>query len=304
MHIKDFFYFSKSDRAVLLVLLIVGAIATLTIYGVGERFSASRQPSSDSMSTAERWSGSGNGKKGSTPYYYMESTSKAERFPFDPNTADSTQLLRLGLQPYQVRNIYRYRAHGGVYHTPEDFARLYGLTVKQFRELRPYIRISDDYRPASEVYAPRYEKAASAPRDTQLYPVKLRPTERISLNNADTTALKRVPGIGSYFAHQIVWYRQRLGGFYDVRQLEEIDDFPKGAMAYLYVGEGEVQKFNINKLTLNQLKRHPYINYLQARAIVDYRRIKGDLASLDDLRLHKDFPPEAIDRLRPYVDYK
>ena len=69
----------------------------------------------------------------------------AERFAFDPNTADSTQLLRLGLKPWQVRSIYRYRAKGGVFSEPADFARVYGLTLKQYRELEPYIRIGRDY---------------------------------------------------------------------------------------------------------------------------------------------------------------
>ena len=98
----------------------------------------------------------------------------SERFVFDPNTADSSQLLRLGLQPWQVRNILKYRAKGGVYREPTDFARVYGLTVKQYRELEPYIRISPDYRPASEVYgrgghsyhSPRYGNRASSSRDT------------------------------------------------------------------------------------------------------------------------------------------
>ena len=61
---------------------------------------------------------------------YALPSRKVETFCFDPNTADSTQLLRLGLQPWQVRNIYKYRAHGGVYQCKEDFAYVYGLTAK------------------------------------------------------------------------------------------------------------------------------------------------------------------------------
>ena len=87
--------------------------------------------------------------------YNQGEEQRAERFPFDPNTADSTTLLRLGLQPWQVANIYRYRSHGGIYRRPEDFARLYGLTQKQYRELEPYIRISADYRPAVELVKDR-----------------------------------------------------------------------------------------------------------------------------------------------------
>ena len=44
-------------------------------------------------------------------------------------------------------------------------------------------------------------------------------------------------------------------------------------------------------------------NYFQAKEIVNYRRTKGPLHSLDELRLSRDFPPEAIRRLEPYVEF-
>jgi len=59
----------------------------------------------------------------------------------------------------------------------------------------------------------------------------------------------------------------------------------------------------VNRLTLNELKRHTYINFYQARAITDYRRLHGPIRSLDELRLSKDFSSEAISRLSPYVEY-
>lgn len=59
----------------------------------------------------------------------------------------------------------------------------------------------------------------------------------------------------------------------------------------------------MNKLSLNELKRHPYINYYRAKAVTDYRRLHGPIHSLDDLRLSKDFPPDIIARLAPYVEF-
>ena len=222
-----------------------------------------------------------------------------ERFPFDPNTADSTQLLRLGLQPWQVRNIYKYRAHGGVYRRKEDFARLYGLTVKQYRELEPYIRISRDYAPASTLVPAR----ETHERDTLRFPVKINEGEQVVLNTADTTMLKTVPGIGPYYAKKIVDYGQRLGGYVSVDQLDEIEGFPLDAKDYLIIEGATPHKLNVNSLSLNELKRHPYINFYRAKAITDYRRLHGPLRSLNDLRLSKDFPPETIKRLEPYVEF-
>lgn len=228
-----------------------------------------------------------------------------ERFAFDPNTADSTALLRLGLSRWQVRAIYRYRNKGGVFRQPADFARLYGLTQRQYRELAPYIRISADYRPAAELFTGRAMRAEekAVERDTLTYPRKLRPSERISLSQADTSLLKRVPGIGSYFARRIVAYRSQLGGFASVEQLREIEDFPLSAMAYFTLGEPRFQPLAVNSLTLSQLRRHPYLNFYQARAIVDYRRLHGPLHGMADLRLLPDFTADDLKRLEPYLKF-
>jgi DNA uptake protein ComE-like DNA-binding protein len=231
-------------------------------------------------------------KEGPLPVRHVET------FPFDPNTADSSQLIRLGLQSWQVRNIYKYRARGGVYRKKEDFARLYGLTVKDYHRLEPYIRISSDYQPAATLV-----KEERKERDTLRYPVKIQEDEQVVLNTADTATLRKVPGIGVYFAKEIVRYGQRLGGYVSVDQLDEIADFPQASKKYFVVQQAHPKKLNVNQLTLQQLRRHPYINYYQARAIKEYCRLHGPLKSLDDLRLSRDFPPEVIQRLAPYVTF-
>lgn len=245
---------------------------------------------------------------------YYAGEEAAERFAFDPNTADSTQLLRLGLKPWQVRNIYKYRARGGYYRTPSDFARLYGLTQKQYRELEPYIRISSDYRPAAELFAEGggshqtmgsgEQPPASTPyRDTLKYPLKIKENEYVMLNSLDTNQYKKVPGIGSYYARRIADYGRRLGGYVSVEQLKEINGFPEEAINYFRLGQKAVRKINLNQLTINQLKSHPYLNFYQAQAIVDYRRLHDRLKSLDDLRLMREFPASALQRLSPYVEF-
>lgn len=288
-----FIYLTKSDRRTIFILLCLVAMALGVIY-----FTDSRQETVPLKEVAVKK----DAKNSLQRYYYQGEPRQPELFPFDPNTADSTQLLRLGLQPWQVRNIYKYRAAGGVYKKPRDFARLYGLTLKQYRRLEPYIRIKEEDMPADRYF---YAYEPIEERDTVRYPIKLQPEERVVLNVADTTILRKVPGIGSHFARKIVEYRQRLGGFYRVQQLLEIEDFPETAVAFFIIPDSTLPKrwLNLNRLSLSELRRHPYINFYQARAIVDYRRLHGRLENLQQLRLDRDFPPEAIERLKPYVDY-
>lgn len=295
--IKEFFYFQPSDRKVILTIvgiIVVGVVATVVLGGYDKTPISCVQ---DSLK--QQKSPISSEKNRSAAQYYSVGETAVKPFPFDPNTADSTQLLRLGLKPWQVRNIYKYRANGGIYRKPSDFARLYGLTIKQYKALEPYIRISSDYLPAAILVAdePKYE------RDTVRYPVKIGPSERVMLNTADTSLLKKVPGIGSGFARAIVGYRARLGGYYAVEQLKEINGFPEVALSYFELGNAAVVKININKLTLNQLRRHPYINFYQAKAIVDFRRLHGNIKSLSDVSLSGEFTAADIQRLAHYVEF-
>ena len=294
MKLGDLFYLNRHDRRILLVLLSIAAVA----FGLMWLLDKEREPELSKDSSSTSFTSSSSDSSFSRAHSYYQQPVKAERFSFDPNTADSTQLLRLGLQSWQVRNIYKYRAAGGIYRKKEDFARLYGLTVKQYRELEPYIQISSDYLPASTLVK---EEVTAYQRDTLRYPIKIAESETVNLNVSDTAIYKKVPGIGSYYARRIADYNQRLGGFVSVNQLDEIDNFPQEAKKYFVVSTSQVHQMNVNRLSLNELKRHPYINYYQAKAIVDYRRLHGPLHSLDDLRLLPDFPEEAINRLIPYV---
>lgn len=307
----------KSDRRIITTAVVLIAVAVAVIFLAGGRDKMSegagmKQPVTTVSQRAEDYS---TAESTEVTTYSEEpiavKSTPHERFRFDPNTADSTALLRLGLARWQVRNIYKYRAAGGIYRTKGDFAQLYGLTVKQYRELEPYITIGADYQPASTLFADTTTEQGSGGTErpdtafTPRYPVKLTESETIDLADADTALLQRVPGIGPYFARRIVDYRQRLGGFVSTSQLGEIDGFPLEALPFFILGNGgePAEKLNVNSLSLNKLKQHPYINYYQARAIVDYRRQNGPISDIDELRLLQGFDDAAIDRLRPYVSY-
>ena len=296
--------FRKSDKDAIIVLLIV-IIIGLVVFPL-LRGSEDEEETPNKTEYAEK-QGRSSRKK---PQYYKVSEKQYELFDFDPNTADSTQLLRLGLQPWQVRNIYKYRAAGGRYNKPTDLARLYGLTLKQYKRLEPYIKIEKEVM-AADVYK-KSDDEKPIKKDTTLiaYPIKIKEGERIDINLADTNELKRIPGIGSYYAKRIVSFRQRLGGIANVHQLLEMQGFPESSLKYMSVGEStnthnipSTTKIRINHLDLNALSRHPYIRYVQAKEIMNFRRLRGPIKKADDLRHLPSFSEEEVERVDPYIDY-
>lgn len=323
MNLKSIFYIHRSDRKVILILLLFIAGCIGLIIFIGNQTTETIAVKSDSISKNKLTSFS---RKAQLPE--VETAEGKQLFPFDPNTATAEELQQLGLAPFQVRNIIKYRSKGGVYRSPMDFARLYGLTRKQYRELEPYIMIGDDYEPAStlasvqayiaqkeadkqaahtayEAYKAQntYKPYKANDRDTLRYPMKLKVGEHINLATADTTQLKKIPGIGSGWARAILNYGKRLGGYVAVGQLQEIEGFPEESLPYFSIANPQTEKINLNTATLAQLRKHPYVNFYQAKAICDYRRLKGKLTTLSQLHLLKDFTSEAIERLRPYVEF-
>jgi len=361
-------FLTKSDRRALLILewiLILGIFA-LWMYSNHES-TPKGNLSADSLSRSSSfYKRNGRAEKTST-YYVPESI---ETFPFDPNTADSTQLLKLGLAPWQVRAIYKYRSKHGRYHTPEDFKRLPGMTMELWDRLSPYIRIGDEFRYLTESDLPpkrqynrpsssesselasagkkgqnsnlssisstsvssdstgheslkrdsssapttslrdgvsiREEKKTSSSygaRGNGKYPVKYPQGTVVDANKADTTELMKIPQIGSYRAGKIVAYREALGGFSRVEQVMESCDMPDEVFEWFSVSEIPLRRLNVNKLTLRQLMRHPYISFYQARAIAEYRKKHGDLKNVDQLEFLEEFTEEDIARLSPYLEF-
>ena len=223
-------------------------------------------------------------------------------FPFDPNHADSATLCRLGLEPWQVSNMLKYRRKGGRWRSADDLQRLYGLSKSQFEQLRPYVRIAEaDKRKVYE----RAEWQSNYEHGPRPKTEKFAEGVTLPANTADTTALKHIPGIGSYYARKIVDYRERLGGFVSTSQIGEIEDLPAGITRWFVLDKADKpRQLRINHATFKQLVRHPYLSYEQTKIIVTHIRQYGAIRSWRDLQLYKEFTQNDFKRLAPYISFK
>lgn len=109
MNLREFFYLQKSDRKVVIFLLTLAAAAISIVYLLGDKNTRTIGDSENETSILGLDNPTKYGKPKENGYYELRDGKRVELFPFDPNTADSTQLGRLGLAPYQIRNIYKYR---------------------------------------------------------------------------------------------------------------------------------------------------------------------------------------------------
>lgn len=241
-------------------------------------------------------------------------------FTFDPNTADSLTLIELGLKPWQVRNMMKYRAKGGRYRQPDDLRKLYGMTDSTFAALRPYIRIDSTAWVArrDSLRLLRHERdslrhVADSLRRDSIFTARgyrVKKDTIIELNNTDTAALQYIRGIGPTVARHIVRYGQQLGGYISPEQIREIQalrDYKvpfDSVIPHLTAERDSVSRMRVNYIGVERMQRHPYLSFTQAKAIYELRRNKFYLKSIDELRSLPCLTEEDIKRLEPYLSFE
>lgn len=296
---KDFFYYTKSERRVILLLLAIDLLL-LGIWAVMEYLRPVEVPvtlseSEEIDSFLANLEEQEKIRKSHTPKNEISAVLQ----PFDPNTADSVLLRQLGLPVYIVRNILKYRAKGGVFRSPESFSRIYGLKEEVYQKLKPYITIA----PLVSVSHVRTDTFRQL-KDTIPYIPKYEEGTIVDLNKADTSILKRIPSIGSTLARMIVVYRQRLGGFYDVSQLQEVPHVRVELNKWFVVTPAGLHKIQVNSASLDKLRSHPYMDFYKAKAIMEYRRKRGKIKGLSQLSMFEEFTEKDLKRLSPYLTFE
>lgn len=133
-------------------------------------------------------------------------------------------------------------------------------------------------------------------------------TFTVDLNVADTFDLQEIHGIGPTFAKRIVKYRETLGGFINIEQLHEVWGIDSSLFErirkHVYIKGTHLQKININAANLTTLKKHPYLDYYQAKEIFMYRQKHGLFESVNAIMKLSLMDSGTFSRVAPYLYVK
>lgn len=250
---------------------------------------------------------SGNEKKASR---------EVEYFPFNPNQLEVEGWLKLGLDEKTAHIIDNYREAGGEFRKKSDLKSIYGLDDSTYRQLKEYIRLPEKKEEIADTSVHDSKSRASKDTSNQEKPRKQsansgfeepKTKARVNLNQADTNALQEVYGIGSVFSERLVKYRQLLGGFHAKGQLLEVYGLDsahfENIAPQLRIDEVQIQQLSLNNAEFETLQDHPYLEYSDVLAIVNYRdkvdTIKTKKALLEDAILGKELYKKVAPYLKP-----
>ncbi|BAV09073.1 DNA uptake protein ComE [Filimonas lacunae] len=200
---KEYLYFSRKERAAVLILLLITITCCLLPRWVKTSPVPPRlatvilQQSSDSLHLMAA--------PPSTEVRPVNSTvAKASLFAFNPNTLPLEGWLQLGLSPKVAHTIINYRNKGGHFYKPDDIRKIYGLPEAEASRLLPYIQLP-----------------ANVPVAIPGTPYSSKHAVSIDINTATAEDWKRFPGIGEVLSKRIVAFRNSVGGFTSIDQVAQ-----------------------------------------------------------------------------------
>jgi len=137
---------------------------------------------------------------------------------------------------------------------------------------------------------------------------KYRKKEPVEINQADSSDLLELYGIGPVFASRIVKFRNLLGGFYKPEQLLEVYGMDSaryiGFIERIRIDTSTVIKLNLNTAGFRDLLRHPYLDYDEVKSIVRYRDMNGPFLSPGQIWNDSVIQADKKDMLNPYLKVK
>ncbi len=299
--IKNFLTFSRGERngiiiLILLVLLLMfSPIFYRTFYRAIPSYNSDFYAKADSFFSSLSPIPEETVKFRENPIESEEiETSRIRKyFLFDPNTVTVEELVQLGLSVKQANVIEKYRSKGGLFQTPEQFSKVYVIDSSTFLKLKPWIKINrltlNSHPKVKRDSFPKVEKVAAI----------------VELNSTDTLELVKIKGIGKSFARRIIAYRNLLGGYVNIHQLKEVygikPELINTIESSVTIDSTRIKLINLNLVSYEELKKHPYLSDYQSRAIIFYRSKVGSFKSTQELIRNKILPNDTYESIKSYL---
>ena len=311
--ITDYLSFTRKERTGIIVILVLIVLFMLlpSLYPLfispktNDHTAFEKEIASITIRQADssgRFNNQNDGENNYRHYYpserknYDDKLVKGELFYFDPNILSADGWKRLGLRDKTITTIQNYISKGGKFYQPEDIGKIWGLHEDEVQRLLPYINIHEQAA-SSNSESKVYESKTPKKKENKIVP--------FDINTADTSAFIALPGIGSKLANRIITFREKLGGFYKVEQVAETFALPDSVFqeikSSLTLANPMVKQLNINIAGIDEMKSHPYIRYVLANAIVQYRAQHGKFSAISDIKKIMIVTEDIYNKLAPYL---
>ncbi|MES2588597.1 MAG: helix-hairpin-helix domain-containing protein [Bacteroidota bacterium] len=218
--------------------------------------------------------------------YSKKSKFKTPPKKFDPNEYSPSDWMNLGMSQKQADLIIRFGKRG--FYSDEDLKKVFVISDKFFAVIKDSL-----FYPERKVF----EKTT--------YTKEVKTIKIIELNTASEEELMTIKGIGQFFAKNIIKQRNALGGFISKKQLLEVWKMDEEKLSlldeFISVDPNLIKQINLNSVTAEELKKHPYFTWNIANSIVKLRAQIGSYQKIEDIKRSVLVDEEFYNKIKPYL---
>ncbi len=214
---------------------------------------------------------------------------KLKIYPFNPNYLSDYKGYVLGLTPEQIDKVINFRKSGKYFRSKQEFKQVADLSDSLFQILVPYIKIPD-FKFKNNSFQNKHKSLTTN-----------------DINMATAKDFQSVYGVGPILSKRIVKYRNLIGGFKNMAQLNKVYGLEPEVVARIkqkFVIKSIPQTQNtiivkkpINIATEEDFQKVYGIGKKLARRIVNYRQSLGGFSAKEQLNDVYGLSSEAIEEL-------
>lgn len=288
---STFFSFSKSHRSGLVVLLILIVVLQSIYFFVDFGLPVKANPEKEKWLAIQ------------TEIDSLKELAKFEGtrlYPFNPNYISDYKGYKLGMSVEAIDRLLAYRKQNKFVNSAEEFQKVTKVSDSLISRIAPYFKFPDwvnEKRKSSSILSYRNPVFTTSEKLVEL-----------DINTASLEDLVKVYGIGEVIAQRILSYRESLGSFVAMEQLDEVWGLSPEVLVNLnkrfkVKSLFGIKKVNINNASIKELTQFPYFKYTLAKQIVIYRSMNGAIIETADLTKIKGMPNDKIKIIALYLDF-
>ena len=289
--IKDYFKFSREQRAGLFLLFVI-IIALQLVY-----FYVDFSSFSKSSPEKEKWL-SLQSQIDSMKQEKLEYVPKI--YPFNPNFITDYKGYKLGMSVPEIDRLLAFRKGNKYVNSAKEFQVVTKVSDSLLKAIAPYFKFPDWVNNKKEFKEYKnYSGTAFAKKEK---------TVIIDINQATQEDLIKIYGIGEAISLRILKLKESLGGFVSMEQMKDVWGLSPEVIAnlnshFVVSTLPNFKKIDINNASIKELSQFPYFKYPLAKQIVTYRSMNGDIKNKEDLSKIKDFPVDKTAIIALYLDF-
>ncbi len=218
-------------------------------------------------------------------------------YPFNPNFITDFKGYKLGMSVAEIDRLLAYRKQNKFVNSAAEFQAVTKISDSLLNAISPYFKFPDWVNNKKEY-------TTSIAKPTFNKPEKI---VVVDINQATKADLMKVYGIGDKISDRILEYKNKLGAFVSMEQLDDVWGLSPEVIAKLnqnfeVKSTAGIQKININNASIKELSHFPFFKYALAKEIVVFRSMNGDIKT-EDLSKIKGFPVDKIKIIALYLEF-